>query len=92
MDEATASCDAQTDAMIQDTLYASFKDSTVLTIAHRLHTIISCDKVLVLDAGNILEQGSPLELLNNYPNGRFKAMCEGSGDIERLRSMAERDE
>ena len=86
MDGATASCDAQTDAMIQDTLHAAFKNSTVLTIAHRLHTIAGCDKVLVMDAGVVIEQDSPSQLMQ-IEEGKFRAMCERSGDIERLKEL-----
>ena len=86
MDEATASCDAHTDALIQDTLHAAFGNSTVLTIAHRLHTIVGCDKVLVMDAGRVAEQGSPSQLMQ-IEGGKFRGMCERSGDIERLREL-----
>jgi len=63
MDEATASVDVETDAIIQKALRSEFKDVTVITIAHRLNTIIDYDKVLVLSQGNILEYDKPSNLL-----------------------------
>jgi ABC-type multidrug transport system fused ATPase/permease subunit len=51
MDEATASIDLKTDEMIQKMISEEFKETTVITIAHRLNTIINYDKILVLDKG-----------------------------------------
>lgn len=64
LDEATASVDGETDAFIQNMLRTRFKDTTLLTIAHRLHTIMDYDLVLVMDAGRAIEFGSPGELLD----------------------------
>jgi ABC-type multidrug transport system fused ATPase/permease subunit len=63
MDEATASVDIETDAIIQRALRTNFSEATVLTIAHRLNTIIDYDKILVLDKGELLEFDSPKNLL-----------------------------
>ena len=51
------------ESCLQDTVRRAFKSCTVLTVAHRLHTIVDCDKILVLDAGNVKEFDSPKKLL-----------------------------
>ena len=65
MDEATANVDFKTDRLIQEVIRHKFKDSTVLTIAHRLNTIMDYDKVLVLDAGRVVEFDKPEVLIRN---------------------------
>jgi ATP-binding cassette subfamily C (CFTR/MRP) protein 1 len=75
MDEATASVDNDTDALIQSMVRDRFKDATVLTIAHRLHTIIDYDKIMVLDSGRLVEMDSPANLLANN-KGRFRALWD----------------
>jgi len=77
MDEATASIDNATDAMIQSMIRENFSDATVLTIAHRLGTIMDSDRVLVLDDGRIAEFDSPKALLE-MEGGIFRAMVEKS--------------
>jgi ABC-type multidrug transport system fused ATPase/permease subunit len=86
MDEATASIDYATDSKIQETL-RELKDSTIITIAHRLQTIIDYDKVLVLDKGEVLEYADPWELIQKK-NGSFRGMCEMSGDFDTLLELA----
>ncbi|KAG8532159.1 uncharacterized protein KY384_003799 [Bacidia gigantensis] len=86
MDEATASIDYATDGKIQDTL-REVKESTIVTIAHRLQTIIDYDKVLVLDKGRVIEYDSPWDLISRE-GSIFRGMCEMSGDLEVLEEAA----
>lgn len=72
LDEATASIDTDTDALIQHTINQEFSTCTIIIIAHRLHTIIDADKVLVMDHGEAAEFGSPADLLSN-PDGVFSS-------------------
>lgn len=88
MDEATASIDYATDAKIQETL-RELRDSTIITIAHRLQTIIDYDKVLVLDHGRVIEFDHPWTLINRE-DGLFRSMCDNSGNMEVLLDGAKR--
>ena len=74
MDEATANVDFKTDHLIQEVIRHKFKDSTVLTIAHRLNTIMDYDKVLVLDGGRVVEFDNPDVLIRN--GGLFAEMVK----------------
>jgi ATP-binding cassette subfamily C (CFTR/MRP) protein 2 len=65
MDEATASIDSKTDEIIQGLIKSEFRDSTILTIAHRLNTIIQYDKILSLKYGKVVEYGEPSDLLRD---------------------------
>ncbi|KAK9813623.1 hypothetical protein WJX73_000516 [Symbiochloris irregularis] len=77
LDEATSNVDTASDALIQDTVRTSFKHCTVLTVAHRLHTIMDSDRVLVMDAGRVLEYASPQRLLHD-PNSAFSGLVGGT--------------
>jgi ATP-binding cassette subfamily B multidrug efflux pump len=63
LDEATSALDSEVEAEIQKTLYGMMAGKTVIAIAHRLSTIAQMDRILVLDAGHIVEQGAHGELL-----------------------------
>uniref|UniRef100_A0A8C5JW82 MRP2 protein n=1 Tax=Junco hyemalis TaxID=40217 RepID=A0A8C5JW82_JUNHY len=77
LDEATAAVDLETDHLIQTTIRSAFADCTVLTIAHRLNTIMDSNRVMVLHAGQIVEFDSPEELLRK--EGIFSAMAKDAG-------------
>uniref|UniRef100_A0A674KAE7 Multidrug resistance-associated protein 1 n=1 Tax=Terrapene triunguis TaxID=2587831 RepID=A0A674KAE7_9SAUR len=77
LDEATAAVDLETDDLIQSTIRTQFEDCTVLTIAHRLNTIMDYERVLVLDKGEIVECDSPANLLQK--KGIFYSMAKDSG-------------
>ncbi|KAE9278264.1 hypothetical protein PF008_g28655 [Phytophthora fragariae] len=79
MDEATANVDQESDKLIQQTMKESFGggDSTVLCIAHRIETIMDSDKILVLDAGEVVEFDTPSALLQ-VKNGVFKSLVSSS--------------
>ncbi|XP_041803743.1 canalicular multispecific organic anion transporter 1 isoform X2 [Chelmon rostratus] len=77
LDEATAAVDLETDDLIQNTIRKEFSHCTVLTIAHRLHSIMDSSRVMVLDAGKIVEFDSPRNLLEKQ--GHFYAMAKDAG-------------
>ncbi|KAF5281256.1 hypothetical protein FQA39_LY05142 [Lamprigera yunnana] len=78
LDEATANVDHITDALIQNTIRKNFTQCTVLTIAHRLDTIIDCDKILVMSEGRVVEFDHP-HLLLQKRKGPFFEMVEQTG-------------
>ena len=79
MDEATANVDYKTDQLIQETIRTKFKNCTVITIAHRLNTIIDYDRVLVLENGQVVEYDKPDILLQNE-GGQFSRLYHGYGN------------
>jgi len=81
LDEATANVDQKTDSLIQLTIREKFKDCTVLTIAHRLNTIMDSDRIMVLDAGYLKEFDEPAILLEN-PKSLFYGLVEQTGSVE----------
>ena len=63
--QATANVDAETDREIQEVIHQCLGDRTVITIAHRVDTVLGCDRVLVMEQGNIVEAGQPTALLQD---------------------------
>ncbi|XP_066266498.1 ATP-binding cassette sub-family C member 4-like [Branchiostoma lanceolatum] len=78
IDEATANVDPRTDQLIQETIREKFKNCTVLTIAHRLNTVIDSDRIMVLQEGRVQEMGEAHALLQDR-DGVFTAMVDQSG-------------
>jgi len=89
MDEATANVDNETDNLIQKTIREKFQDCTVLTIAHRLHTVIDADRIMVLESGAIKEFDKPYNLLSNLQSAFTHFVNEtGPENAEKLRKIA----
>ena len=91
LDEATASCDPETTDRISKIVRSEFKECTIITIAHRIGTIIDSDQIIVMSQGEVLESGSPAELLEKENDGKnFRSMCEKLGPFqyEKLRQVA----
>ncbi|GMF30484.1 unnamed protein product [Phytophthora lilii] len=76
-DEATAAIDHETDQKLQRVIRTAFVNSTVLTIAHRLDTILDSDRILVLDGGQVVEFASPAELISKGQGHFFELVSEG---------------
>ncbi|CAH0722547.1 unnamed protein product, partial [Brenthis ino] len=89
LDEATANVDPNTDALIQKSIRKHFSNCTVVTVAHRLHTVADSDRVVVMEAGQIVECGHPHELLQNA-EGHFTKMVNqlGPASEQSLRELA----
>ncbi|CRL02706.1 CLUMA_CG015844, isoform A [Clunio marinus] len=86
LDEATAAIDLETDELIQKTIRTQFTDCTILTIAHRLNTIMDSDRVIVLDQGKIAEYDSPKNLLENK-DSIFYGMAKNAGLVQNPNEM-----
>ncbi|ODV93459.1 hypothetical protein PACTADRAFT_20700, partial [Pachysolen tannophilus NRRL Y-2460] len=78
LDEATAAVDVQTDKILQQTIRSEFKDKTILTIAHRLETVLDSDRVVVLEKGHVAEFDTPTNLLANK-DSIFYSLCNQGG-------------
>ena len=78
LDEATSAVDVGTDGLIQKTIQKEFASSSIITIAHRLNTVIDYDRILVLDEGEVAEFDSPLRLMSN-PGTKFYSMARAAG-------------
>ncbi|XP_054769860.2 ATP-binding cassette sub-family C member 5-like [Lytechinus pictus] len=85
LDEATAAVDVETDNLVQSTIRTAFSNCTVLTIAHRLHTVLDSDRILVMEDGFVLEMDTPSELLANPDsrlNGFLRSGQNKNGDMD----------
>ena len=87
IDEATANVDQKTDELIQETLRNRFVDCTVLTIAHRINTIIDSDRIMVMDGGELVEFDSPKSLLENS-DSIFSMLVQETGYPKTLQDAA----
>mmetsp|Transcript_4161 Transcript_4161/g.8356 ORF Transcript_4161/g.8356 Transcript_4161/m.8356 type:complete len:1301 (+) Transcript_4161:82-3984(+) len=92
LDEATASVDTETDAMIQRMIRETFVESTIICIAHRLETIMDFDKVMVIEDGRVGEEGKPDVLLKKKEGGLFSNLVEKTGkeNSKKLKEIARR--
>ena len=83
LDEATASLDVENETKVQEALSCLLERKTVLVIAHRMRTVMSADKIVVLDGGRVAEQGKPSELMERE-DSLFKKMVELQSSTGRI--------
>lgn len=84
LDEATASVDLETDSIVQRTIRNIFNDCTIITIAHRLHTILDSDRILVLEKGEVRELDSPQSLIANQKSAFYSLAKDAGIDTTKL--------
>ena len=77
MDEATANIDLKSDQIIQKSIKDLLKESTLITIAHRIKTIIEFDRIIVLDKGEVVEFDSPQNLIKNQKSIFYELYSKG---------------
>ncbi|CAK4109435.1 unnamed protein product, partial [Aphanomyces euteiches] len=83
LDEATAAIDHETDALLQQVVRTEFSSSTVLTIAHRLDTVLDSDRIMVLDQGQLVQCDTPKALLAQG-SGIFFELCREGGYLDKV--------
>ncbi|EQC35314.1 hypothetical protein SDRG_07025 [Saprolegnia diclina VS20] len=83
MDEATAAIDHETDQNLQRVIRTEFAASTVLTIAHRLDTVLDCDRILVFDQGRLVQCDKPQQLIDDG-TGIFYELCHEGGYLDKV--------
>ncbi|KAF0758882.1 hypothetical protein AaE_003811 [Aphanomyces astaci] len=83
LDEATAAIDHDTDQLLQQVVRSEFASSTVLTIAHRLDTVLDCDRILVFDQGQLVQNDTPAALVHAGTGIFFELVTEGGYSLDK---------